>query len=192
MARNRRSKVPFRRRREGKTNYHLRRKFVLSGKRRVVIRRTNRQTLIQLVSSEATGDTTHISINSKVLINLGWKGATGNVPASYLMGYAFGKKTLLSGVSSDESLILDMGLATKFYGGRIFAALKGAVDAGLNIAHSDVIFPSEERIRGEHISSFSKSLSDETHQFSKYQIKPTELPNHFDDVRKKIETTKKL
>ena len=39
-------------------------------------------------------------------------------------------------------------------GGRVFACLKGAVDAGLNIPHSDVILPSEGRIKGEHIAKY--------------------------------------
>lgn len=189
MARSRRIKVPFRRRREGKTNYHLRRKFVLSGKRRVVIRLSNKQTLIQLVSSNVTGDETHLFLNAKILDEIGWQGATGNLPASYLMGYSFGKRALSNGVSKDEPLILDMGLATKFYGGRIFAALKGAVDAGLNIAHSKIIFPTQERIRGEHIAQFASIKSEDDHRFTKYKMNPTDLPKHFDEIKAKIDQT---
>ena len=33
----------------------------------------------------------------------------------------------------------------------MFAALKGMVDGGLEVPHSEDIFPSEERLSGEHI-----------------------------------------
>ena len=66
MARSRRYKVAFRRRREGKTNYHRRRKLVLSGKRRIVVRKTNTQTSIQLVRSIATGDQTYCQVTTRL------------------------------------------------------------------------------------------------------------------------------
>ena len=191
MARNRRYRVAFRRRREGKTDYTLRRKLVLSGKTRVVIRRSNTQTSIQLVNSYVEGDKTLCLVTSKSLVNFGWKASTGNIPSAYLTGYYFGKKALLSKVvTKDDELILDIGLTRKFYGGKLFATLKGAVDAGLNIIHGDEkIFPTEERIRGEHIASFEKVLADaeeKDHRFSKMGIKPSQLPKHFDELKDKI------
>ena len=190
MARNRRYRVAFRRRREGKTDYTLRRKLVLSGKPRVVIRRSNTQTSIQLVNSYVEGDKTLCLVTSKSLVNFGWKASTGNIPSAYLTGYYFGKKALLTKVvTKDDELILDIGLTRKFYGGKLFATLKGAVDAGLNIIHGDEkIFPTEERIRGEHIASFEKVLSEEEkdHRFSKMGIKPSQLPKHFDELKDKI------
>jgi large subunit ribosomal protein L18 len=146
--------------------------------------------MIQLVSSEPSGDLTHVYLNTKKIVDLGWLGSTNNLPASYLTGLAFGKKAIANGVSTDESLILDMGLQTKFYGGRVFAALKGAVDAGLNIAHSDVIFPKEERIKGEHIANYT--VPEDDNRFSKYKIKITDLPKHFDEMKAKIEKITKF
>lgn len=207
MARSRRYKVPFRRRREGKTDYNLRRKLVLSGKRRVVVRRSNTQTTIQLVSSQPQGDVTHMTVTTNNLVAFGWKGGTGNIPASYLTGYFFAKKVLAQKdlLEDDEELILDIGLSTKFYGGRTFAVLRGAVDGGLDIAHgSDKIFPSEERIRGEHIAGHAKVLAEQSKEeetgegekkaniYSKYKIKPEDLPSHFDELKGKIDSAKKL
>ena len=191
MARNRRYKVAFRRRREGKTDYTLRRKLVLSGKQRVVIRKTNTQTSMQLVNSFPEGDKTTCTVTSKSLVDLGWKASTGNIPSAYLTGYYFGKKALLTkAVTKDDELILDIGLTRKFYGGKLFASLKGAVDAGLNIIHGDEkIFPTEARIRGEHIADFEKVLKEsetKDHRFSKMGIKPSELPKHFDSLKDKI------
>jgi large subunit ribosomal protein L18 len=191
MATSRRYKVAFRRRREGKTNYTLRRKLVLSGKPRVVIRKSNTQTSIQLVNSFAEGDKTTCLVTTKKLVDLGWKAGTGNIPASYLTGYYFGKKALLTKViTKEDPLILDIGLTRKFYGGKLFATLKGAVDAGLNIVHGDdKIFPTKERIRGEHIANYEKVLEgseEKDHRFSKMGIKPSALPKHFDELKDKI------
>jgi large subunit ribosomal protein L18 len=48
--------------------------------------------------------------------------------------------------------VLDIGLAGSTPGGRVFSALKGMVDAGMDIPHSDAVLPEENRINGEHIS----------------------------------------
>ena len=39
---------------------------------------------------------------------------------------------------------------------RIYAAIKGVVDAGVNVPHSSEIFPEDERIRGEHIKKYTR------------------------------------
>ena len=49
MATGPRYKVPFRRRREGRTNYHLRLKLLLSRQDRVVVRKSARNIQIQLI-----------------------------------------------------------------------------------------------------------------------------------------------
>jgi len=36
----------------------------------------------------------------------------------------------------------------------VYAALRGAVDAGMDIPHDPVIFPSDERIRGELVAAY--------------------------------------
>jgi len=43
---------------------------------------------------------------------------------------------------------LDLGLASATVGNRVFAALKGAVDGGINIPHSDKIFPKVKEEKG--------------------------------------------
>jgi large subunit ribosomal protein L18 len=44
-----RYRVPWRRRREGKTNYYKRLKLIRSGKPRLVVRRTNKYIIAQIV-----------------------------------------------------------------------------------------------------------------------------------------------
>ena len=79
-----------------------------------------------------------------------------SVPASYLVGYALGKAAITAG---HNSAVLDIGLSASTSGSRVFAALKGMVDAGMEIPHSDEIFPSDERIEGNHIDDkVSKSV----------------------------------
>jgi len=41
-------------------------------------------------------------------------------------------------------------------GSRIFACLKGVVDAGISIPFSEDILPSKERISGQHIAQYRK------------------------------------
>ncbi len=148
MATGPRYKVPFRRRREGKTDYHVRYKLILSKKPRVVVRKSNANMTIQLVMAEQTGDKTLLTVNSKALKDFGYTLSTGNLPAAYLTGLLFGKKMLALGVSEG---IADIGLNASTHGNRVYAAIKGVVDAGVDVPHSSEIFPDDERIRGEHI-----------------------------------------
>lgn len=152
MATGPRYKVPFRRRREGKTNYHVRYKLILSKKPRVVVRKSNASTTLQLVVAEQMGDKTLLTVNSRELKSFGFTSSIGNLPAAYLTGLLFGKKMLALGI--DEG-IADIGLHASTKGNRIYAAVKGVVDAGVDVPHGSEVFPDEERIRGEHIKKFT-------------------------------------
>ena len=144
--------MPFRRRREGKTNYHVRYRLILSKKPRVVVRKSNASTTLQLVVAEQMGDKTLLTVNSKDLKNFGYTLGTGTLPAAYLTGLLFGKKMLALG---EKEGIADIGLHASTRGNRIYAAIKGVVDAGVNVPHSPKIFPDDERIRGEHIKNYT-------------------------------------
>lgn len=144
--------VPFRRRREGKTNYYRRLKLLLSEKPRMVVRRTNRQVIIQLVEAEMTGDRTLVAAYSSELPAYGYTGATANTPAAYLTGMLFARKAVEAGYSE---AILDIGLRRASVGARVFAALKGAVDAGLEVPHGENILPDDDRVSGAHIAAYA-------------------------------------
>ncbi len=148
MATGPRYKVPFRRRREGKTNYHVRYKLILSKKPRVVVRKSNASTTLQLVVAEMKGDKTLLTVNSRELRDFGYTFSTGNLPAAYLTGLVFGKKMLALG---QDMGIADIGLHASTRGNRVYAAIKGVVDAGVDVPHSPEVFPDDERVRGEHI-----------------------------------------
>jgi large subunit ribosomal protein L18 len=147
-----RYRVPFRRRREGRTNYHVRYKLILSKKPRVVVRKSNASTTLQLVMAEQTGDKTLLTVNSRQLQDFGYSFSKSNLPAAYLTGLLFGKKMLALGISEG---IADIGLHASTKGNRIYAAVKGVVDAGVDVPHSPEIFPAEERISGKHIKEYT-------------------------------------
>ena len=149
--------VAFRRRREGRTDYYQRTKLVVADAPRMVVRRTNRHVLIQLVTAEMEGDKTLVSANSSELEQYGYTGATANTPAAYLTGMLFAAKAKKAG---QDRAILDIGLNRATPGARVFAALKGAVDAGLEIPYGESIIPSEERLKGEHIAAYNKKAGD--------------------------------
>ncbi|ADD09308.1 50S ribosomal protein L18 [Candidatus Aciduliprofundum boonei] len=149
MARNAIYRVKMRRRREGKTNYRKRLAYLKSGKPRAVVRKTLRYVIVQIVEYHDDGDKILVGVNSSHLKKYGWKGSFKNTPAAYLTGYLAGKLALKKGI---EEAVLDIGLQSPVKGSRVFAALKGMVDAGLYVPHSEEVYPSEDRIKGEHIS----------------------------------------
>ena len=149
--------VPFRRRREGKTDYYQRTRLVVSDVPRMVVRKTNRHIIVQLVTAELDGDRTLVAANSAELEKYGYKGSTSSTPAAYLTGMLFAVKARKA---KQESAILDIGLNRATPGARVFAALKGAVEAGLAIPHGEEILPSDERAKGAHIAAYNKNAGD--------------------------------
>ena len=189
MAQGTNYKVAFRRRRQGKTDYAARIKLVDYDKSRLVVRVSNTHATVQVINYAPEGDITVASAVSKELSKYGYLGHTNNISAFYLTAYLCAKRALANGV---ESAILDIGLKTPIKGSKIFAALKGAIDAGLEIPHGDFIFPEDERIRGEHIANYADSLEaeDVAKKFSKYferGLNPKDLPENFDETVKNID-----
>jgi large subunit ribosomal protein L18 len=149
--------VPFRRRREGKTDYYQRTRLVVADVPRMVVRKTNRHIIVQLVTAEMDGDRTLVAANSNELEKYGYKGSTSSTPAAYLTGMLFAVKAKKA---QQDSAVLDIGLNRATPGARVFAALKGAVDAGLDIPYGEEILPSEERLKGAHIAAYNKNAGD--------------------------------
>jgi len=184
-------RVPFRRRREEKTDYRSRRALVLSKLPRLVARRTLGHTLVQIVKAEATGDQVVVSAHSRELAKTyGWKGGCGNVPAAYLTGLLCGFRAVAHGV---KKAVLDLGLQSPSRGAQVFAALKGVLDAGVIVPHSESMLPDESRISGQHVVNYASQLSSnpEAYQkkFSKHlsrELRPEQLSEHFPLIKKKI------
>jgi len=141
-------KVKFRRRRESKTDYKKRLALLKSGKARLVVRKGNNSLIVEAVSYEPSGDRVRAFFSSVALKKMGWSGHTGNLPSAYLAGYTCAKKAMKAGV---KEAVLDIGLLSPVHGSRPFAALKGAIDAGLKIPCDAAVFPKSDRISGKHI-----------------------------------------
>lgn len=194
MAKGARYRVPFRRRREGKTDYKARKALILSKKPRLVVRGSLKNIIAQIVVAKPEGDEVLVSAHSRELAREhGWKVPRGNIPAAYLTGLLCGLKAKVKGI---KEAILDIGLHSPSKGARVFAVLKGALDSGMNIPHSEEKIPDEKRISGEHIAEYAKILASsnpEVYQsrFSNYivqKLPPENLPKHFAEVKKKMLT----
>jgi large subunit ribosomal protein L18 len=189
-------RVAFRRRREGKTDYQMRRGLVLSGLPRLVVRGSLRNVTVQIVKAEVKGDKVIASAQSDELAKkYGWMGDAGNISAAYLTGLLCGFKA--AGKEVKET-ILDIGLQYPSKGSRIFAALKGALDAGLTIPLDKEKLPDEKRIAGQHVAEYAKRLSSNPEAYQKQfsaqlarGLKPEELAAHFTQVREKIISSSK-
>lgn len=103
--------------------------------------------------------------------------------------------------------ILDVGIITTSTGSRVFGALKGATDGGLDIPHSEKRFPGydrdskkydadvhKERIFGEHVAEYMRYLIEEdatkykTH-FKEYiaaEVEPDDVEELYQKVHQKI------
>jgi large subunit ribosomal protein L18 len=149
--------VPFRRRREGKTNYYQRTKLVVADVPRMVVRKTNRHIIIQLVTADMDDDRTLVAANSAELEKYGYMGSTSNTPAAFLTGILFAVKAKKAHYSN---AVMDIGLHRATPGARVFAALKGAVEANLDVPHSEEILPSDERVKGAHIAAYNKNAGE--------------------------------
>jgi large subunit ribosomal protein L18 len=148
MVHSARSKVPFRRRREGKTNFRYRLNLIKSNKPRAVVRYSNKFVTVQFIEFKLDGDRVIASATSSELTKFGWNGGTSNIPAAYLVGMLAAKRAKEHNV---ENAVLDIGLRVPTKGAKVFAALQGIIDFGVEIPHNDEILPSPERVSGSHI-----------------------------------------
>ena len=184
--------VKYRRRRENKTDYRKRLKLLKSGKPRLVVRRFLNNIQAQIIEYNENGDRTLITVHSKILEKkYGWKGHRGNLPTAYLVGLLIGLEAKKRGINE---AILDIGRYKSTKGNSLYAVLKGALDAGLNIPHSEEILPDENRIKGEHIKNYALLLKEKDperyrKQFSRYLnvgLEPEKIVEHFEEVKNKI------
>ncbi len=149
-----RYKLNFKKRRSGKTNYKKRYNLLLSKEPRIAIRITNKQIIIQSIKYNEKGDETIAYATSRDLKSYGWTHTPKNTPTAYLTGLLCAKRTYDKKI---KTAIIDFGLHTTQKKGRIFAAVKGILDGGIDLAHDTEkdIFPDEKRITGTHLKKDS-------------------------------------
>lgn len=167
-------------------------------KYRFVARVTNSKIITQVIYATISGDRIVAAATSQELPRFGIKLGLTNYAASYATGLLLARRLLKklkldaiyqgsNDVTGEEfhnedvanqpgafKCFLDVGLARTSTGARIFAAMKGAVDGGLNIPHSINRFPGYDssskqydaaahrgRIMGQHVSAYMKSMQEE-------------------------------
>ena len=208
-----RYQVKFRRRREGKTNYRARRKLVAQDKTkynakksRFVVRISNQYVVCQIIHSKLIGDVVMASAYSSELPRYGLKVGLKNYSAAYATGLLLARRvnqqlgldkkyegvTEADGefflVEKDDTrrpfkCALDIGLANRSTGARVWGALKGACDGGLNVPHSERRFPgffADEKnyeaefhknyIFGGHVKDWMETLQEEDPETYKTQF----------------------
>jgi len=179
-------------------------------KYRLIVRISNRDITCQVAYSRIEGDKIVSAAYSHELPKYGVKVGLTNYAAAYCTGLLLARRLLkklgldnlyegTTDVTGDEYNVegvddgpgafrcyLDVGLNRTSTGARVFAAMKGAVDGGLNIPHSTKRFPGYDaesksfnaevhrsHIFGLHVSEYMKSLEEEDpeafkRQFSQY------------------------
>ena len=146
-----RRRTIFRRRLSATTDYRRRLRLLKSGMPRAVVRVSNTRTTAQITSYHKDGDVVVATVTGSDLASrYGWPAdlSKKSVPASYLVGFALGKAALAAG--HDEA-VLDIGLAASTPGNRVYAALRGMIDAGLEVPHGEDVLPDDDRVNGAHI-----------------------------------------
>ena len=182
MAKNAIYTVKYRRKREGKTHYKNRLELLKSDAPRLVVRRSNTSLVLQIVQYQHDGDKVLCAFNAKKLESYGWKYSKKSLPASYLAGLALGRLAIAAGV---KEAIFDLGLQTPIAGSKVYAALKGVVDAGVQVPCSDDIFPTEERITGQHIAG-AADVKGNFSAYRKEKLDVQKLPDVFASVKERI------
>jgi len=200
-------------------------------KYRFVVRITNADVICQVIFSKIIGDVTMTAAYSHELKRYGLSLGLTNYAASYATGLLCARRLLkkigldtkyvgLKHANGEEfnvsipkrgprpfKALLDVGLARTTTGARVFGALKGALDGGLNIPHSEARFygydSGEKKLDAKklrhaifagHVADYMRKLAEEDptkyqKQFSRY-IKAGVEPDHIE--RLISETHKKI
>lgn len=199
-----RFQTKYRRRREGKTDYYARKRLIIQDKNkyntpkyRLVVRFTNTDVICQIIYSKIQGDIVIASAYAHELPSFGVKVGLKNYAAAYCTGLLCARRVItalgLDSTTFDEEdgprsfkAFLDTGLKRTSTGAKVFSAMKGAVDGGINIPHSERRFPGFDaesdsldaevlraHIFGEHVGEYMRSMEEEDAEkykkhFSKY------------------------
>ncbi|KAL2336123.1 hypothetical protein Fmac_010569 [Flemingia macrophylla] len=214
-----RYQVKFKRRRQGKTDYRARIRLINQDKNkyntpkyRFVVRFTNKDIIAQIVSASIAGDIVLAAAYAHELPRYGLEVGLTNYAAAYCTGLLLARRLLkmlemdeeyegnIEATGEDFSVepaetrrpfraLLDVGLIRTTTGNRVFGALKGALDGGLDIPHSDKRFAGFDKdkkeldpevhrkyIFGGHVASYMKTLMED---------EPEKYQSHFSEYIKR-------
>ncbi|KAL1367018.1 hypothetical protein HN51_021070 [Arachis hypogaea] len=214
-----RYQVKFKRRREGKTDYRARIRLINQDKNkyntpkyRFVVRFTNKDIVAQITSASIAGDIVLAAAYSHELPRYGLEVGLTNYAAAYCTGLLLARRVLkmlemdeeyqgnVEATGEDFSVepadtrrpfraLLDVGLIRTTTGNRVFGALKGALDGGLDIPHSEKRFAGFDKekkeldpevhrkyIFGGHVASYMRTLQED---------EPEKYQSHFSEYIKR-------
>ena len=104
---------------------------------------------VSIVAFDPVGDRVLASADSGELGGIAFPPSSlASTPAAYLTAYLAGLRAKSTGT---EEAVLDAGLRHPDGGGRLAAALKGLLDAGIDIPHGEKGFPTADRLNGKHL-----------------------------------------
>ncbi|MGB9719173.1 MAG: 50S ribosomal protein L18 [Candidatus Anstonellales archaeon] len=181
--------VPFKRRKIGRTRYKKRLALLRSNKPRLVVRKKNKDIVVQIVDFGYEGDRVLVTVNGKVIAKqFNWP-SKRNMPTAYLIGLYAAKLARAKGVSE---VVPDIGLHSPTKGSIVFGAIKGAIDGGLKTNMNMEM--GADRISGKHVAEYAKALKEKDAEeykkrFSSYleqKVDPEQLPELFEQIVKKI------
>jgi large subunit ribosomal protein L5e len=177
-----RFQVKFKRRRQCKTDYVARTAMITQDKNkyktpkyRFVVRITNKDVICQIFSSDLTHDVCLASAYAHELKRYGITLGLTNYAAAYATGLLLARRvnvkygldkeyegnTNIDGADFNVEAgperapfkaLLDVGLTRTTTGARVFGALKGACDGGIDVPHKDRRFPGSKREEGEWVA----------------------------------------
>lgn len=148
----------------------------------LVVRITNRDVIAQIIYSKIDGDVVRAAAYSHELPGFGLKVGLTNYAACYATGLLLARRilkqlkldTLYEGQKEADGEVynveeneegpapfrayLDIGLARATTGARIFGVLKGAVDGGLDVPHSNKRFPGYDNDSSEYDADMHRSM----------------------------------
>lgn len=200
-------------------------------KYRLVVRFSNRDITCQIFSADMTHDVCLASAYSHELRRYGMELGLTNYAAAYATGLLLARrvntKLKLDYVGQEEidgedfnveadvegkrpfKAFLDVGLARTTTGAKVFGAMKGACDGGLDIPHNDRRFPGTKKngkeyesnaetvkkyIFGGHVKEYMETLQEDDEeaykkQFARYiaaGLGPDDLEGKWSEVHKGI------
>ena len=142
--------VKPRRQRQGKTDYRKRLRLLKSRKTRIVVRKSLKNTSVQFIQYEPTGDKIIAAALSKELATqYNWTFSSSSTAAAYLTGILAGVRAKEQGIGEG---ILDIGRHRPTPHSKLFAALKGVLDAGITCPHDEAQLPDTDRLYDKHIN----------------------------------------
>ncbi|KAL3952971.1 hypothetical protein ACCO45_012914, partial [Purpureocillium lilacinum] len=204
-----RYQTKYKRRQQGKTDYYARKRLITQAKNkynapkyRLVVRFTNKDIIMQIVTSEITGDKVFASAYAHELKGL------RHHPRPDQLGRRLRHRSAHRPPCPEQArprqglrrrdrrrrappfkAFLDVGLARTSTGARVFGAMKGASDGGILVPHSEKRFPGYDMetkeldaetlrkyIYGGHVAEYMETLADDDEE--RYQ---SQFQKYIDD-----------